>query len=79
MFESIPTSEKIMMCDQQIVAVESLIYSLMLNLGVDPSSVDPATIAVDVDANEATQNSQSEIIAALARRSFIEGVKTSLS
>lgn len=79
MFENIPVEEKLEICDEQLRQVHRQIFSQMIALGLDPLLVDPATITVDEDAENFQQTVQAEIVAAVARAAFINGIKSSLN
>lgn len=79
MFESMSNEDKIAVCDEQVSQVDRNIYSYMLTLGLDPATEDAATVTVDTDESDYVQSLQQSLIDSVARRTFILGIKTSLS
>lgn len=79
MFESMSTEDKIAVCDEQVSQVDRNIYSYMLTLGLDPATADAAAVTVDASESDYVQSLQQSVIDAVARRTFIVGVKTALS
>ena len=78
MFDNIPLQDKIDICDEQLRQVYRQIFSQMIELGLDPASVDPSTVAVDDNGTQFEQDVQSELVSALSRATFIEEVKSAL-
>lgn len=79
MFEGLSTEDKIGVCEEQIGQIERQLYAQMMSIALDPDANDPADVVVDDSADGFVKVVQAEIVAGVARRAFIAGIKTALS